>query len=428
MNIDSTTGILLLINSFVSLLALGILVWAIVGKRPRADGGDAEQIRLPDHAGEWDDPAAAHSSLAQCHQPLIPKRRPARSRRRKRLMLAFACMLVAGMGYLFRENRLMGEAEVSHGDESATPSTQPYTRESMDADRRAMQGNPHGDRARMPVGEDGYYIAPSEATIPDDAYGAAVRRGRAIFTQTGAQAGDYVGNAMACANCHLDAGRRPNAAPLWAAVGRYPAYREKIRGISTLEDRIMECFLYSMNAQASPAGRAPAAGSDVYRDLMSYMAWMADGVPMGERLPGAMFLRLPKPDQGYDPARGAVLYARSCAACHGADGQGARDESRGMRFPPLWGAASYNWGAGMARIGTAAGFIKANMPFGAGYSLSDQESWDLAAFLNSHERPRDPRQTGTVEQAANQYHEGEDSYYGKTLDGRLLGVGPVLAN
>ena len=92
-------------------------------------------------------------------------------------------------------------------------------------------------------------------------------------------------------------------------------------------------------------------------------------------------------------------------------------------FPPLWGPRSYNWGAGMARVDNAAGFIKANMPLGQGNRLGDQQAWDVAAFVNSHERPKDPRQTGTVAEAAVAHHKGEKSYYGKMLDGRLIGVG-----
>src|SRR3546814_7019837 len=58
-------------------------------------------------------------------------------------------------------------------------------------------------------------------------------------------------------------------------------------------------------------------------------------------------------------------------------------------------------------------FIWANMPLGKPYSLTEQEAWDVAAFINSHERPKDTRQTGTVAEALEKYHEGEQSYYGK---------------
>jgi thiosulfate dehydrogenase len=60
-------------------------------------------------------------------------------------------------------------------------------------------------------------------------------------------------------------------------------------------------------------------------------------------------------------------------------------------FPPLWGDDSYNAGAGMHRVETAAAFIKANMPLGQPNTLTDQQAWDVAALINSKPRPPDPR-------------------------------------
>lgn len=93
-------------------------------------------------------------------------------------------------------------------------------------------------------------------------------------------------------------------------------------------------------------------------------------------------------------------------------------------FPPLWGAGSYNWGAGMHRVNTAAGFIYANMPLGLPYSLTPQEAWDAAAYINSHERPADPRQPGemSVAEAAEQFHDHK-GYYGREVNGEIIGKG-----
>jgi thiosulfate dehydrogenase len=41
----------------------------------------------------------------------------------------------------------------------------------------------------------------------------------------------------------------------------------------------------------------------------------------------------------------------------------------------------------MARVGTAAAFIRATMPFDQPGSLSDQESFDVAAYMNARARP-----------------------------------------
>ncbi|HTY99731.1 MAG TPA: hypothetical protein VMB75_07845, partial [Rhodocyclaceae bacterium] len=58
--------------------------------------------------------------------------------------------------------------------------------------------------------------------------------------------------------------------------------------------------------------------------------------------------------------------------------------------PPVWGLRSFNKGAGMHNVQTAAGFIKANMPLGAP-ALADQDALDVAAYINAQVRPADPR-------------------------------------
>jgi thiosulfate dehydrogenase len=94
-------------------------------------------------------------------------------------------------------------------------------------------------------------------------------------------------------------------------------------------------------------------------------------------------------------------------------------------MPPLWGKDSYNWGAGMHRINTAASFIKYNMPLGKGGTLSDQQAWDVAAFINKHERPQDPRLVeGSIEKTRVKFHANDGvNVYGEQVDGVLIGQG-----
>jgi len=263
---------------------------------------------------------------------------------------------------------------------------------------------------------------PDESTIPDGPEGDAIRRGKELFLRTGELAPQYVGSGLTCGNCHLDAGRTAHASPMWAAWGMYPAYRTKNDAISTMEDRILGCFIYSMNAQASPAGVPPPPGDDIYRDMSMYFAWLAKGLPMGQEIAGGGFLKLDVPADGFDPARGKAVYAEHCSVCHGENGEGVANPDGTYAFPPLWGDASFNWGAGMSKTANAAGFIKANMPFGMGNTLTDQQAWDVAAFMTSRERPRDPRQTGSIEEARARFHKDGD-YYGQSVDGDLLGDG-----
>ncbi|MGE6741140.1 c-type cytochrome [Allorhizobium pseudoryzae] len=281
-----------------------------------------------------------------------------------------------------------------------------------------------GEAPVDPVTESLYFLPPSDAEIPEGPFGDAVKRGRDIFMNTSTNAGDYVGNGLSCSNCHMDAGRQPMSSPMWAAWTRYPMYRRKNDQINTMEDRVMGCFTFSMNAQHSVAGGPPPYGSDIYRDLESYFYWLATGAPTNVALEGTGFGKVEKTELSYSPERGAEVFTANCAVCHGADGQGQADANGRTVFPPLWGAGSYNWGAGMARIDTAAAFIKHNMPLSQPGKLTDQEAWDVAAFIDSHERPKDPRQGDmTIEENRQRFHDGDQIYYGQVVNGVLLGTG-----
>ena len=103
----------------------------------------------------------------------------------------------------------------------------------------------------------GHFEPPSRSALEDDRFGAAVRRGLEIFekTNTHPTSAKYVGNAQTCGNCHLDAGRLADSAPLWAAWVAYPAYRTKNDKVNTYIERVQGCFKYSMNAlRSGPLG------------------------------------------------------------------------------------------------------------------------------------------------------------------------------
>jgi thiosulfate dehydrogenase len=260
-----------------------------------------------------------------------------------------------------------------------------------------------------------FFSPPPESTMPNDEFGKVVKTGEQIFNDTQTFAKPYVGNSLNCVNCHLNAGRLANSAPLWGAYGLYPAYRKKTKQVDTMQSRIQGCFKYSMN------GQAPAADSPEITALVSYMYWVSTGAPTGKALPGHGYLELKKPDQEPTWDAGKKVYEKNCVLCHAADGSGQFSEGKTV-FPPLWGKNSYNWGAGMHKINTAAGFIKANMPLGRGGMLSDQEAWDVAYFINAHERPKDPRQKSDLDSTKKELHE-ENCSYGKEVNGSKLGAG-----
>ena len=262
------------------------------------------------------------------------------------------------------------------------------------------------------------FAPPSESAIPRGPYGDMVRLGREIFVHTRKAAPAYVGNGLACVNCHLDAGRLADAAPLWGAYGLYPQYRKKNHHVNSYGERLQGCFKYSMN------GKAPPLDDQVILALETYSSWMAQGAPHGVKLEGAGYPKLPSPARKPDYARGQVVFERDCAFCHGADGQGQKVADDYV-FPPLWGRDSFNWGAGMHELDKAAAFIKANMPLSRGGSLSDQQAWDVAMFMDAHERPQDPRYTGDVAATRKAFHDTPMSLYGRRVNGRLLGAAPA---
>jgi thiosulfate dehydrogenase len=261
---------------------------------------------------------------------------------------------------------------------------------------------------------------PGEETIPDDEYGKVIRLGEQVFNDTGKYAGKYVGNDLNCANCHLDGGRKPHSAPLWAAFVHYPAFRSKTGQVDTLAARLQGCFEFSMN------GKAPAQDDPIMTALQTYAAFLAKGAAVGMPVEGSGYVKLKKPAQAPDYARGEQVYAQDCALCHGANGEGQRAGDRQV-FPPLWGPRSFNWGAGMHQVDNAAGFIYANMPLGRGRSLTEQQAWDVAYFMDAHERPQDPRFHGSLAETRKRHHDSPQSLYGLVVNGHLLGSEPAGA-
>jgi len=246
-----------------------------------------------------------------------------------------------------------------------------------------------------------------------------IRRGHDLFINTQQLRGKNVFNDMNCASCHMGEGRQPFSSPVWPAAVVLPNFRPKNGHVNNLEERIAGCFTYSMN------GQPPAYGSDDMVALAAYHQWLAKGVPMyqpGGGMYGRGYPELPEPPRQPEAVRGKAVYEAQCVLCHAADGAG-RKQGAEVVFPPVWGDGSYNWGAGIARLFTLASFIKHNMPLGQPNTLTDQQAWDLAQYINSQERPQDPRYTGDIAETRRLYEATfhKHSLYGLEIDGRVLG-------
>jgi thiosulfate dehydrogenase len=190
----------------------------------------------------------------------------------------------------------------------------------------------------------------------------------------------YATSNLRCVSCHQVDGRKPTAAPLYAAFVRYPRYLPRTGAVVTIADRINYCFTRSL------AGNALPYESREMADIIAYFSFLSKGLTYGAKVPGADGMLPLKDTLPGDASRGAKLFTdKRCAQCHGPDGAGLV-----AGVPALWGAKSFSIGASMARVERAASFIFHNMPQDQPGSLQAQEAWDLAAFVDSHERPDSP--------------------------------------
>ena len=221
------------------------------------------------------------------------------------------------------------------------------------------------------------FAPPSPETIPGSQLGEQIRLGYQIVVNTQEYARPYVGNRLNCTNCHLDGGLNPNAASFVGLAAVYPEYRTRSARVTTLADHVNDCVERNLNGRAFPPD------SSKLQAIVAYITWLSRGVPSGATLPwrGLQHIESRRP---LDGDNGKKVFSGKCAFCHGFDGLGT------MAAPPVWGPQSYNIAADMARVSVAASFIKSNMPRARGWSLSDEDAYDVAAYINAQPRPDFP--------------------------------------
>jgi len=214
------------------------------------------------------------------------------------------------------------------------------------------------------------------AALPTGPVGESIAYGRALILATHSLMKGNVRSRMACAACHIDGGLRDRGGTFVGVYSHFPQWNKRAHRVITLQDRLAECFLYSMN------GTPPSYSSKEMTALVAYIAWLSRGVPAFSKAPEGSGFVEPLPSQAPDPVRGAKIYVEKCATCHGADGNGA-----GQFFPPLWGPQSFNNLAGMAHLDRMTGFVRYNMPQDARGTLSQRDAYDVSAWVLAHKRP-----------------------------------------
>ena len=192
-------------------------------------------------------------------------------------------------------------------------------------------------------------------------------------------------NGMNCQNCHLQAGAKAWGNNFAAVFSTYPKFRERSGQIETIYKRVADCMERSLN------GTAVDSNSREFKAIYAYIKWLGKDVQKGKKPHGSGIEKLPYLDRAADPKKGQIVYTAQCQTCHGANGEGQlAADALEYTYPPLWGPNSYNDGAGLYRLSNFAGYVKNNMPnlltSHKNPTLTDEESWDIAAYVNSQSR------------------------------------------
>ncbi len=239
--------------------------------------------------------------------------------------------------------------------------------------------------------ETALWTAPDPHALPNGPEKDRILYGRDLIVHTARYFGPKgsvkagATNGMNCQNCHLKAGTQPFGNNYSAVASTYPKYRARSGAVENLYKRVNDCFERSLNGQALDTNGAEMAA------LVAYIQFLGKEVPKGEKPEGSGLKKLAFLNRAADPVRGKEVYSAQCARCHKSNGQGIlAPDGIEYTYPPMWGAKSYNTGAGLYRLSNFAKYVKYNMPQGVEHTepvLTDEEAWDLAAFVNSQPRP-----------------------------------------
>ena len=239
------------------------------------------------------------------------------------------------------------------------------------------------------------WTPPQMEDIPQGESGDLIRYGALLLSDTYVQLGlgakeekmRFSGNSLNCTSCHMDNGTKQFGLPWMGVSQAYPQYRGREDKVQGLEERINGCFERSLN------GKALAVDSREMKAMVAYVNWLSKDMP--KEVYGLGTPKYEGPNRKAEVNKGSEAYSQFCMSCHGEDGGGYQSMAAGKSgnhvAPALWGAASYNNGAGMNRMLTTAAFIHSNMPLGTPWNrpaIANEDAYDVAAYLSSKERPQ----------------------------------------
>lgn len=232
--------------------------------------------------------------------------------------------------------------------------------------------------------------APDSNLIASEKNGALVAYGKNLIANTAFFLGPKgtvasISNGMNCQNCHLDAGTRFFGNNYSAVYSTYPKFRARSGTLEDIYKRVNDCMERSLN------GKTLDTGSREMQAIKAYIQWVGHDVAKNVKPAGSGIRDIPVLSRAADSAKGRIVYVEKCQLCHGPQGEGQFKSDGTYLYPPLWGPHSYTVSAGLFRLSRFAGYVKDNMPFGTNYhspQLTDEQAWDVAAFVNSRPRPQ----------------------------------------
>ncbi len=234
------------------------------------------------------------------------------------------------------------------------------------------------------------WVAPDLSTIADDETRWETEYGKDLIAHTAKYLGPNgtklkISNGLNCQNCHLEAGTKAWGNNYGSVASTYPKFRARSGSEENIYKRVNDCFERSLNGKPlDTLGREMQA-------IKKYIEFIGSNVQKGMKAEGSGLKDLPFLNRAVNPNKGAIVYKEKCLSCHQTNGEDVFAlDGKEYVYPPLWGKNSYNDGAGLYRITFFAKYVKYNMPLGATHEkplLSDEEAWDVAAFVNSQSRP-----------------------------------------
>lgn len=235
-----------------------------------------------------------------------------------------------------------------------------------------------------------YWAAPDINAIADENQKKRVEYGKELIAHTSKYLGpkgivSKKSNGLNCQNCHLQAGTTVFGNNYSSVASLYPKFRARSGTVENVYKRVNDCFERSLNGKT-----LDTTGKEI-QAIAAYIYFLGNNVKKGTKAEGSGLKALAYLDRAADPEKGRRAYISKCQSCHQPNGEGVLDTDKTeYKFPPLWGKHSYNDAAGLYRISNFAKYVKFNMPFGTTFQnpqLTDEEAWDLAAFVNSRPRP-----------------------------------------